>query len=593
MKQSVFNLNTLKAHPERNAFDLSHNDVFSCAPGMLLPISCTEVLPNEHYEINPQVFLRTMPLNSAAYVRMRQHVEFFFVPTRVLLRQFPQFVVGTKYPISSLDTLNAFSESLPSVALSTLRDVYEKLGSSTDGLGIPSKYGSLRLFDLLGYGINSSRNINANTYPDKYSIDGSSTNLQTSPSLSILRAAAYQKVYQDYFRNPYWEPADASIFNFDDKFGQKLVSDVKDDLDRLLNLFTLRYRNWTKDFFTSLQPQFQGAPFVTSNVNMSNFMTTDTSSNGMNFLPNTFLTDLRSDLPSKSSSSSDMAGLSVLTTPSTQGALSIPVHNIRAAFALDKLYRLQQQAGNGSYGEQIRNRFGFGGVHDDWKSQYIGGSSAPISIGEVITTANTVLSSDDAPLGQTGDIYGKASSVNDGKFVFDTKEHGIILGIFSVIPDADYNSTQIDPHNFKLNFEQFFQPEFDRLGHQPLNTYFLSCLAPYSGSGQSDTENKGWVQRVLGFQNRYLEYKTGIDRVHGQFCSGGSLSAWTAPRNSGILSINSSYYNLYSLKVSPKILNSICSVTFDGTEKTDPILVDSHISIKAIRPMSVSDEPLL
>ena len=65
MKQSVFNLNTLKAHPERNAFDLSHNDVFSCAPGMLLPISCTEVLPNEHYEINPQIFLRTMPLNSA------------------------------------------------------------------------------------------------------------------------------------------------------------------------------------------------------------------------------------------------------------------------------------------------------------------------------------------------------------------------------------------------------------------------------------------------------------------------------------------------------------------------------------------------
>ena len=52
MKQSVFNLNTLKAHPERNAFDLTHNDVFSCAPGMLLPISCTEVLPNEHYERN-------------------------------------------------------------------------------------------------------------------------------------------------------------------------------------------------------------------------------------------------------------------------------------------------------------------------------------------------------------------------------------------------------------------------------------------------------------------------------------------------------------------------------------------------------------
>lgn len=584
MKQSVFNLNTLKAHPERNAFDLSHNDVFSCAPGMLLPISCTEVLPNEHYEINPQVFLRTMPLNSAAYVRMRQHVEFFFVPARVLLRQFPQFVVGTKYPISSLDTLNSFKDDIPSVSLATLRSLYVLAGDSKDGLGIAEKYGFLRLFDLLGYGLNSSRNINENTYPDTYSI-GSDT--QDSPKLSILRFAAYQKIYQDYYRNPYWESADASIFNYDDKFGQTLSPTIAADKSRLFKLVTLRYRNWTKDFFTSVQPQFQGAPFVTSFVDMSNFVTTSSSNSGKNFTPSTDFTDLNTGLPTQNSQYSAMAGL----RSSETGPFTIPVHNIRAAFALDKLYRLQQQSGNGSYSEQIRNRFGFGGVHDDWKSLYLGGSSAPISIGEVITTANTF--TDGEADGLTGDIYGKASSVNDGKFVFDSKEHGFIMGIFSVVPDADYNSTQIDPHNFKLQFEQFFQPEFDRLGHQPLNSYFLSCLAPWTSPSQSDTDSKGWLQRVLGFQNRYLEYKTGIDRVHGQFCSNGSLSSWTAPRNSGILSINSAYYNLYSLKVSPKILNSVCSITFDGTESTDPILVDSHISIKAIRPMSVSDEPLL
>lgn len=587
MKQSVFNLNTLKSHPERNAFDLSHNDVFSCAPGMLLPISCTEVLPNEHYEINPQVFLRTMPLNSAAYVRMRQHVEFFFVPTRVLLRQFPQFVVGTRYPISSLDTLNEFSKDIPSVSLASLRSLYDLAGDSVDGLGILSKYGHLRLFDLLGYGLNSSRNINSDTYPDSYE-SGQVT--QSSPQLSILRFAAYQKVYQDYYRNPYWESADASIFNYDDKFGQTLSPTVASDKSRLFKLVTLRYRNWTKDFFTSVQPQFQGAPFATSSVNMKDFMTTNSNLKASNFVVETNANIPDTNLQLGSSVASNMASL----TAYSSAYMSIPVHNIRAAFALDKLLRLQQQSGNGSYGEQIRNRFGFGGVHDDWKSQYIGGSSSPISIGEVITTANTVLSSeDDSPLGQTGDIYGKASSVNDGKFVFDTKEHGFIMGIFSVVPDADYNSTQIDPHNFKLAFDQFFQPEFDRLGHQPLNSYFLSCISPYTSSSQSDTENKGWLQRLLGFQNRYLEYKTGIDRVHGQFCSGGTLSAWTAPRNSGILSINSAFYNLYSLKVSPKILNSICSVSFDGTESTDPILVDSHISIKAIRPMSVSDEPLL
>ena len=163
------------------------------------------------------------------------------------------------------------------------------------------------------------------------------------------------------------------------------------------------------------------------------------------------------------------------------------------------------------------------------------------------------------------------------------------MGIFSVTPDADYNSFGINPHNFKLNFEQFYQPEFDRLGHQPLNTYYLSCL------DARDTQNSEYyLQRVIGFQNRYLEYKTGVDKVHGQFCSGGFLSAWTAPRNSGIIVQNKGNgFGLYSLKVSPKIMNSICSVAFDGTDITDPILVHSHIAIKSIRPMSVSDEPLL
>lgn len=577
MKQSVFNLNTLKAHPERNAFDLSHNDVFSCAPGMLLPISCTEVLPNEHYEINPQIFLRTMPLNSAAFVRMRQHIEFFFVPMRVLCRQFNQFVVGTKYPMSGLSALNEFNKSLPSITLQTLMDA-AKNATTNDGLGISIKYGSIRLLDLLGYGFSSVRDLTPQNYPAKYTHSGVE---QTSPSLSILRLACYQKIYQDYYRNPYWESADASKYNFDDKYGVGLFNSTEGE--RIKSLLTIQYRNWTKDFFTSVQPTFQGAPFVTNSVNMGQFFV-DSATSVPTFRPTSNTVQFNSAIPDGSITKVSSLYISKV---SANGPVSIPIHNIRAAFALDKLYRLQQQSGNGSYGEQIKNRFGFGGVHDDWKATYIGGSSSPVSIGEVITTANT--QSGESTIGQTGDIYGKASSVNDAKITFDTKEHGIIMGIFSVTPDADYNSFGIDPHNFKLNFEQFYQPEFDRLGHQPLNSYYLTCLSP-----NSTTDSSSWLQRVIGFQNRYLEYKTGIDKVHGQFCTGGSLSAWSAPRNTGLLfDVSGKAFNYNSLKVSPKILNSICSLTFDGNDNTDPILVDSHISIKAIRPMSVSDEPLL
>lgn len=591
MKQNVFNLDVARAHLERNAFDLSHNDVFSCAPGMLLPISTTEVLPNEHYEINPQIFLRTMPLNSAAFVRMRQHIEFFFVPMRTLCRQFNQFVVGTKYPISGVDSLNSFSGTLPRVSM---RDIINALSKGTqsdlhvDGMGSDIKVSGIRLLDLLGYGVTKAGTIDS-MLPNHYDV-------------SPFRLLAYQKIYSDYYRNPYYESVDVTSFNADNYFNRNYVvtaAGVGPDVGVIRSFCRLRYRNWAKDYFTAVQPQFQGAPFVTRNVDMSSFALQSYSNSGISTL-----TPIQSkaQLGNVTSSTVQPSASTVATLQFADDSadaqdlarLTIPVHNVRAAFALDKLLRLQQQAGNGSYGEQIRNRFGAANVHDDWKAQYLGGSSAPVSISEVITTANTAGNVGD---GLTGDIYGKATSVNDGRIVFDSREHGIIMGIFSVTPEADYNATGIDPHNLKLSFEQFFQPEFDRLGKQPLNTFQLSLTAPV-GLPSSLT----WSDAVIGYQNRYMEYKTGIDKVHGEFCTGGSLSAWTAPRNTGLVlngdvSVGGSgalEYNVYSFKVSPKILNSICSVEFDGSKlDTDPIIVDAHIGIKAIRPMSVSGEPLL
>lgn len=580
MKQNVFNLNVARAHLERNAFDLSHNDVFSCAPGMLLPISTTEVLPNEHFEINPQIFLRTMPLNSAAFVRMRQHIEFFFVPMRVLSRQFQQFVVGTKYPISGISALNDFDKNLPSIELRSIINALERGGSSdvlVDGMGSGIKASAIRLLDLLGYGVTKMLSV---------------TDVPVSYSVSPFRLLAYQKIYSDFYRNPYYEAVDVTSFNSDNYFGKKYsisAAGTGPDISVVRSMLRLRYRNWAKDYFTAVQPSFEGAPFVTRNVNMGRFSVDSGSSNAV-FSPFVMSADLSQNT---TVDSSKVAALSPLSYDGTDvqdlSRMQIPVHNIRAAFALDKLLRLQQQAGNGSYGEQIRNRFGAAGVHDDWKAQYLGGSSAPVSISEVITTANTADSVGD---GLTGDIYGKASSVNDGRIVFDSREHGIIMGIFSVTPEADYNATGIDPHNLKLSFEQFFQPEFDRLGKQPLNSFQLSLTKPADFSG-----SQSWKDKVIGYQNRYMEYKIGIDKVHGEFCTGGSLSAWSAPRNTGlVLSGGSSAeaYNTYSFKVSPKILNSICSVAFDGSKlDTDPIIVDAHIGIKAIRPMSVSGEPLL
>ena len=212
MSQSVFSTKRPQPHLQRNAFDLTHSDVFSIAPGMLLPIHVQEVNPNEHFEFNPNVYVRTMPLNSAAFVRAKQHVEFFFVPMRVLARQWNQFIVGTNYPISSVPILNKYSDLGISINLPSMAEWCNQ--SSLGGLdvntnknifGLPFGDDAIRLLDMLSYGVNSSNVADFKGSMIKH--------------VNLFRLLAYQKIYFDHYRNPLYEVNDPSCYNVDQYFG--------------------------------------------------------------------------------------------------------------------------------------------------------------------------------------------------------------------------------------------------------------------------------------------------------------------------------------------------------------------------------------
>lgn len=573
--KSIFSNKTPQVHLRRNAFDLSHSDVFSIAPGMLLPIHVSEVNPNEHFEIEPANYVRTMPLNSAAFTRLKQHIEFYFVPMRTLCRQFNQFIVGTDYKISSLSSLNNYKGSLPLFNL--LRSLhYYTSGVGKDQknmFGLPVLNDILRLFDMLGYGLNSVN------YTDFGYV---TNNIMVNP----FRLLAYQKVYFDFYRNPLYELNDPSAYNVDSSFGSSEFTTV-------MPMELLRYRNWYKDYFTSLSPSFQGADFLSDPVKMNNVLSlgdNDDDNDLGNFFPTSFK-DFNWN-GNKGSANGMMGGLSVSTGDQSSSTNTMfNIANLRAAYALDKLYRISIAAGDGDYGSQIKAHYGFNAVHDDWKSQFIGGCSSPIQISEVITTATTADS--EGIIGSVGDIKGKGVSLNQGKFTFDCREHGIIIGLLSIVPEADYQSSMLDCFNTKSSREQYFQPEFQDLGKQPVVSTELR-FKPYKAPSSAQATQV--LNNIIGFNNRYMEYKTAVDKVHGIFNSDGPLSAWASPRNSPLFiddSTSTLQINNASLKVDPRILNPIMLVQYDGTEHTDPFICDCHISVRAIRPMSVSGEPML
>ena len=100
-------------------------------------------------------------------------------------------------------------------------------------------------------------------------------------NVNPFRFLAYQKVYFDHYRNPLYELNNPSAYNVDSGFGAPY------DLTEVSS--TLRYRNWNKDYFTSLSPSFQGADYLTDIVDMSSVLKLEDNSNlkGHDFLPST------------------------------------------------------------------------------------------------------------------------------------------------------------------------------------------------------------------------------------------------------------------------------------------------------------------
>lgn len=553
---SIFQRNAHRANLQRNAFDLSFSSKFTASVGMLLPCFCKEVNPNEHFRINPQMFLRTVPMNSAAYVRLKQYCEFYFVPYRLLWRSFPQFIAGSSNQFSKVVSDGSKFNSVPEVSFN---NILQTLGNSVtvgsvDSAGYPFKSGAVRLLDLLGYGINV------------VNVDSLIAANETKPMntfMSVFRLAAYQKIYSDYYRNPDYESVNVSSFNFDTSSvpsSGNLVVDLSVD-----NLW-LRYRDWKKDYFNVVKPSFQGSDFMSSEFQPLSFAYVNKSSN---FVPDTF------------KNSGNFQGALV----GDGSSFGISVANIRSAYALDKLYRLMVSAKDGSYSEQMKVRFGIDAPDDDWKSQFIGAIDAPITISEVETTADTY---DGNEIGSAaGTLYGKGSSLSNGNIDFTAKEHGVIMGIFSILPECDYSSNMIDPFNVKLQRSDFFQPEFADLGKQPTPLYQFMF--------NKDTD----MTKVLGYNLRYAEYKTSVDSVHGVFNGSSSVdksnqsyNAWVAPRNTPLAQYSNGA-TVSFFKALPSVLNSVMVQQYDGTEASDQFLVNANFNVQAIRPMSIYGEPSL
>ena len=263
---SDFNpLDRAKIAIHRSSFDLSSKKLFTAKIGEILPCYWQIAIPGNKYRISSDWFTRTVPVNTAAYTRIKEYYDFYAVPLRLISRALPQaFTRMTDYMTSAASSSENTSAliSVPNVPQSSFSTFLLTANAgdqpnTRDDAGLPIVYGTCKLLDMLGYGsVLASNNTAKAAITQKYlGVDGlSDANnplvYSTSQTVNMLPLLAYQKIYYDFFSNSQWEKHLAYAYNVDYWSGSG-------NIILAVNMVKLRYANYPKDYFMGILPSSQ------------------------------------------------------------------------------------------------------------------------------------------------------------------------------------------------------------------------------------------------------------------------------------------------------------------------------------------------
>lgn len=602
---NLFDFGDVKNHPRRSGFDLQRRNAFTAKAGELLPVYCRLTYPGDSFRLGIQSFTRTMPVNTAAFTRIREYFNWYWVPLRLINKNLaPSLVKMYNQPVQAtgITTNRTIIDSLPYTSADSIDRLLKFTLIPADGgvangdhsrknvFGFNIASCSAKLLQYFRYGyISSDKNETFYGLYDKNEKNDFKRNVNFN--LNILPFLAYQKIYNDHFRFEQWEKQVPYTYNVDFYTGGDILASLNSDILRenymlSANYFTLRYVNWNKDMFMGVMPDTQLGEVASIGAagNPTQIFAYDRLKDTQYPLDAVFNNtgktgSLHSDTSIVSSSSSGTLPIMSSATSSQFNILQL-----RMAEAVQK-YREVSQCADQDYRGQIKAHFGvnLSAALSD-QCIYIGGHAGNIDISEVV---NTNLSSDNEAT-----IQGKGVGTSQGYENFSCDEHGVLMCLYYVKPILDYVITAPWKEWTYTNVDDLPFPEFDSIGMESLPLALLSNAASAFGNVKPNATS------TFGYVPRFVELKTDIDDINGAFRN--SLRSWVTAIDPQILSEwfkNSVYdnnqislnYNFF--KVNPKILDSIFVRQCDSTCDSDQFLVNAVFDVKAVRNFDYDGMP--
>lgn len=576
---SDFNpLDRAKINVHRSSFDLSSKKLFTAKVGEILPCYWQIAIPGNKYRISSDWFTRTVPVNTAAYTRIKEYYDFYAVPLRLISRALPQAFTQMSDYMTSADSGTSNTKMLSSVPNTSLLNISNTLalavGSGSDFLddaGLPFSYGSCKILDLLGYGsFLASSNVSKKAITASYlglaDVADADNPLvyKSSQVVNLLPLLAYQKVYFDFFSNSQWEKHLAYSYNVDYWDGTSQLPVVPD-------MLKIRYANYPKDYFMGVLPnsQYGSVAVLPSVYSLSGPTDVLVSSDRAMQNPSAIVVPSGSTTISAASSNPSQRALFLNADLS---ALSI-----RATEYLQRWKEVVQFSSK-DYSDQMSAQFGikapeYMGNH----SHYIGGWSSVININEVL---NTNLTADNSQ----AVIAGKGVGSNSGHTItYDCgAEHQVIICVYHAVPLVDWNLTGQNPQLTVSSISDFPQPAFDQLGMQA-----VPGLNLHNNPSRS-------VSTSIGYNLRYWQWKSNIDTVHAGFRSGLAYQSWSAPIDGWDVLTSSGSWSYQSMKVRPQQLNSIFEPQVSGKNSSvafDQLLCNVNFQVYAVQNLDRNGLP--
>lgn len=597
MGSRLFSYGDVKGRPSRAGFDLSKKFCFTAKVGQLLPVYWKMLLPGTKVNLKDMHFTRTMPVNTAAYTRIKEYFDWYFVPLRLVNKNLNPALVNMldqSNIATSLIQNKVVSDEIPYTDFSTITEVFKNFEASVgddqfDVAGFKRIPQSIKLMRHLRYGnflYDSSWNSLTNKNMGYSSVKGFNLYAQWNLNVNVLPLAAYQKIYCDYFRFEQWEKAQPYTYNFDYYSGGNILTEYESNSVDLLskdNLFSLRYANYPRDLFMGILPSSQLGSVATVNITPKNSYQSISLRLQEGILSGTVASD-GTTITVKNTVPLTPSAKPALVTNFRSDFATFDILSFRIANAIQRMREIQQCAGQG-YKEQLEARWNVKlstALSDH--CTYIGGNSSQINISEVL---NNNLDTDRSQ----ADIKGKGVGSGSGSESFETQEHGILMCIYHAVPVLDYELSGPDLQLLNTYATDLPQPELDNLGLEslPLFTLMNRASNSYPNSFKSNT--------ILGYVPRYIAYKTDVDCIEGAFLT--SLTSWVTPLTIDeiVLKVTlgastttwSPNYGLF--KVSPRVLNSIFVSQCDNTIDTDQFLVESFFDVKVVQNLDYDGMP--